>query len=100
VAHLKWRPQALKDLDAIEAYYLEVAPSYVLAFLDGVFDRVRLLETNPLMGPAVPEIQDPAIREVLFRGYRIIYLYDGDNDVVEILTLVHSSRTLDPGSDT
>ncbi len=69
MAVLKWRPQALKDLDAIEAYYLDASPGYAPVFVAGVFERVRVLENMPEIGPLVPEIQDPSIRELLYRGY-------------------------------
>ncbi len=93
MAVLKWRPQALKDLDAIEAYYLDASPGYAPVFVAGVFERIQSLEKMPEMGPMVPEIQDLAIRELLYRGYRVIYLFDKEDEVVEILTIVHTSKS-------
>ncbi|NBC17056.1 MAG: type II toxin-antitoxin system RelE/ParE family toxin, partial [Bacteroidetes bacterium] len=92
MADLKWRPQALKDLDAIEEYYEEVAPDYAALFVASVFETTRRLEELPRMGRIVPEIGDPAIRELIHRGYRIMYVVDGDDETVEVLTVLHSSR--------
>jgi hypothetical protein len=48
----------------------------------------------PLSGHTVDEWQDPNIREVPFRGYRLIYkVFD---DGILILTLSHAARLLPP----
>ena len=41
----------------------------------------------------VPEIGDESIREILYRGYRIMHIVSGEDDEeeVEILTVIHSS---------
>jgi len=80
VAELKWRPQALKDLEAIEAYYEEVAPEYAALFVASVFEKAQRLEQLPRMGRTVPEIGDEAIRELIHRGYRIMYVVDEDEE--------------------
>ncbi len=41
-----------------------------------------------------PEINDPEIREILFGSYRIVYRVKGE--LVEILTIYHGARLLDP----
>ena len=92
MAELKWRPQALKDLDAIEAYYEEVAPEYASFFVASVFERAQRLERFPRMGRMVPEIGLESIREVIYRGYRIMYVVDEEETEVEVLTVLHSSR--------
>ncbi len=90
MAEVRWRPQALRDLDAIEAYYEEVAPDFAPLFVAGAFEAVRKLADFPGMGRIVPEIGDPSIRELLYRQYRLIYVVD--EQTVEILTLYHASR--------
>ena len=44
------------------------------------------------MGRVVPEIGDEAMREVIYRNYRIVYVVDRDDEEVEVLTIFHSSR--------
>ena len=68
MAHLRWTPQAVEDLETIADF--------------------------PMMGRIVPEIVDTAIRELLLGNYRIIYRLNGE--VIEILTIYHGSRLLDP----
>lgn len=46
----------------------------------------------PRTGRIVPEFEQPELREVLFRGYRVVYLLDDEN--VMILRVVHGARDL------
>lgn len=90
MAEVVWRPQALRDLEAIEAYYLEVAPDFAPLFVAGAFEATYRLASYPNAGRIVPEIGDAAIRELLYRQYRIIYVVlEGS---AEILTVYHGAR--------
>ncbi len=90
MAEVVWRPQALRDLEAIEAYYEEVAPDFAPLFVAGVFEATARLGTLPRMGRVVPEIGDDSIRELIYRQYRIIYVVVGET--AEVLTLYPSAR--------
>ena len=92
MAEVVWRPQALRDLEAIETYYLDVAPDFAPLFVAGAFDASRRLTDFPNAGRVVPEIGDESIRELIYRQYRIIYVVEGE--AAEILTVYHSSRQL------
>lgn len=91
---LKWRPQALNDLEAIESYYEEVAPEYASYLVEQILEKVEQLANFPRMGRIVPEIDDKAIRELIHENYRIIYVLDPEDTEVEVLTVIHSSRQL------
>lgn len=54
--------------------------------------KIRRLERFPRLGRVVPEIDDEAIREVLYRHYRIVYVVDRSDEEVEVLTIFHSSQ--------
>ena len=43
-----------------------------------------------LSGRSVPEIVDPAIREVVWREYRVVYW--ADEDRAEVLSVLHTSQ--------
>ena len=92
MAILQWRPQARKDLEAIEAYFEEVAPDYASFFMEQVLEKAQQLERFPHLGRIVPEIGDESIRELIYRSYRIMYFVDQEGEEVEILTVMHSSR--------
>ena len=91
--HVIWKPQAEKDLEAIEDYFLQVAPDYAEIIVDEIKTRVQQVEEFPRIGRMVPDMYDPAIREVLYRNYRIVYYVpESETDHIEILTVFHSSK--------
>jgi toxin ParE1/3/4 len=75
-----------------------VAPAYVDVIIDGLLGSTRRLETFPESGRAIPEIDDEAMREVIYREYRVIYYYDADTERVEVLTVLHAARQFGGGS--
>ena len=92
MARLRWSTQALAELDQIETFLARTSPAYARAFVTGVFAGVRRLEPFPRSGRVVPELYDEAVRELLHRGYRIVYHVDADDECAEIVTLFHSSQ--------
>ncbi len=93
MAQIRFTGQAQDELDAIVEYYERVgATQFAEVFEEKVIEKVRPLERFPRMGRMVPEIRDEAIREVLYRNYRIVYVVDQDDEEVEILTIFHSSQ--------
>ena len=87
-----WKPQAEKDLTAIEEFYLSVAPELADMIIEQIIHRTRHLQMNPQSGRMVPELNDPLIREVIYRNYRIIYYHSPEEQRVEILTVFHSTQ--------
>ena len=90
MAEVVWRPQALRDLDAIEAYFEAVAPDFAPLFVAGAFEATARLSDFPNAGRVVPEIEDDSIRELIYRQYRILYVVMEGS--AEILTVYHSAR--------
>ena len=78
MAHVRLTEQAQSELDAIIEYYERVgAADFAEVFEEKVIEKIRPLERFPRMGRVVPEIGDEAIREVLYRNYRIVYVVAG-----------------------
>ncbi len=93
MAQVRLTEQAQSELDAIVAYYERVgAAEFAEVFEERVIEKIRPLERFPRMGRVVPEIKDDAIREVIYRQYRIVYVVDADDEEVEVLTIFHSSQ--------
>ena len=65
--------------------------------VNGLPSSVRRLETVPHSGRSVPEVNDPAIRKVAWREYRVIY-WAGE-DRVEALSVLHTSQQFGAGPD-
>jgi toxin ParE1/3/4 len=94
MAEVRWTPQAADDLEAITNFIAADSPQYARLFAMDVLVAVERLADFPKSGRVVPELKDPAIREILFGSYRIVYGVKGD--LVEVLTVYHGARLLDP----
>jgi toxin ParE1/3/4 len=91
---IQWKLQAIKDLEAIEDYYLAVAPEFASVLVDEILYRTQRLLQSPQSGRTVPEINDLTIREILVHSYRVIYYYRDGDETIEIVTVIHSAREL------
>ncbi len=94
MAEVRWSPQAADDLDAIAEFISTDSPHYASLFVTDVLATVERIGLLPRIGRVVPETNDPLIREVVLGSYRIIYRAKGD--LVEVLTVYHGARLLDP----
>jgi toxin ParE1/3/4 len=92
MAKLEWTERALDDLQQIRIYIARDSGFYAKAFVSKIYQRVQVLERSPEIGRMVPEMEDPAIRELIFQSYRIIYEYN--EKTVKILTVIHGRRLL------
>jgi toxin ParE1/3/4 len=93
VAHrVAWTETAWRDLERIADYIAEDSPGYSAALVRRVRDRARSLEEMANRGRVVPELEEPAVRELIVGSYRLIYEIDGAD--VSILALIHGARDL------
>ena len=94
MAEVKWTQQAADDLESITKFIAQDSVHYARLFAVDVVEAVEKLDFFPKSGRIVPEKNIPSIREIIFGNYRIIYRLK--NEAVEILTIYHGSRLLDP----
>jgi toxin ParE1/3/4 len=94
VAEVRWTQQALGDLEATSEFIARDSSHYASLFVLDVLAAVERLERFPKSGRIVPEKNEPKIREIILGNYRIVYRLR--NDIVEILTLHHGARPVDP----
>ena len=92
VEKLIWTRKALCDLKDIFDYIDKDSHQYSILITEQILDKAKRIITSPLSGKIVPEFQDPKLREILFKSYRIIYKLD--DSVVYIVRVYHSSRLL------
>jgi addiction module RelE/StbE family toxin len=93
MASVNWTDPALHALDGIQDYLHREAPFYAEHVVGQIFESVDRLEAHPLSGRKVPEAERDDIREVLCKGYRVIYWVVTD-DRLDILGVIHGSRDL------
>ena len=90
-----WSTLALERVSEIAEYIARDAPDTAERWIDQIFAAAERLEVFPNSGHIVPELNRPDVREVLHKGYRIIYKVKPER--VEILTVRHTRQLLDPG---
>ncbi len=94
MAQVRWAQQAAEDLEAIAQHIACDSPHYAKLLVLDVLAAVSRAGEFPQIGRVVPELGDPLIREILLGSYRMI-CRTGE-DLVEVLTIYHSARLLDP----
>ena len=87
-----WSRRALLDVEHIRDYIAQDSPAYAQPFVERLLHATRHLPQFPRSGRAMPEADNIRIREVIYQGYRIIYLLR--SDAIEIVMVVHGSRNL------
>jgi addiction module RelE/StbE family toxin len=87
-----WTETAWRDLERLADYIAEDSPGYAAAFVRRVRDHARSLEEMAERGRVVPELEEPAVRELIVGSYRLIYEIQGAD--VNVLALIHGARDL------
>lgn len=89
-----WTWRALKDMEEIGDYISNDSFQYARLTLSKLVSTDQLISENPTIGRIVPEVNDRNIREIIKGSYRIIYRIKKSKQMIEILTVFHSSRLL------
>ena len=92
MAQVRWSLTAGNDLQDIEDFIARDSVLHAITFVDRVVESAETLLKTPQIGRMVPEFNRPDLRELIFRGYRIVYLLKDDEAFV--LRVVHGSRDL------
>ncbi len=92
MAKVRWSKDSIEDLKGICSFIALDSPYYAKIFNDRVFEMVEHLEFFPDMGRKVPESNDSKVREIFYKGYRVIYQIKEDH--IEIIAVIHGSKLL------
>jgi toxin ParE1/3/4 len=87
-----WTHEALQRLIEIEIYISIDSSKRAQQFVEYLIEQGETLTENPQIGRIVPELSNPLIRELLSRGYRIVYRLCKNR--VDILTVFEGHRLL------
>ena len=74
-----------------EEFHRPYSAGFADTFVERVFEKVFLLESHPLMGRVIPELNQPDLRELLYRQYRIMYQVLAP-DALAILVVHHGAK--------
>ena len=92
MAKIKWSKDSIEDLKEVCKFIALDSPYYATLLNDRIFEMVEHLESFPEIGRHVPESNDPTVRELIYKNYRIIYQIK--KGYLEIITVIHGSRLL------
>ncbi len=88
-----WSREASENLVEIEEFIARDSLERAVRFVDALIDHAEaILTDNPKSGRVIPEIGNPDMRELIYRGYRIVYRLK--KDALEILTAFEGHRLL------
>jgi toxin ParE1/3/4 len=85
-------PQSLADLEKIVAFIARDNPDQARTFGNELIDRALATAAFPELGHVVPEIGEPAVREIIHGAYRIIYEFFSDRETIYVLRFWHGAR--------
>ena len=91
--NILWSQESAENLVEIEEFIARDSLERAVRFVDALIDHAEAILTGyPGSGRTVPEIGNPDIRELIYRGYRIVYRLNEDQ--IEILTVFEGHRLL------
>ncbi len=90
-----WSPLAIERAVEQAAFIALDKPEAAQRWLSGLFEAAKRLADLPRLGRVVAEIGVEEIREIDFRGTRIVYRLEAKR--VAILTVRHGRRQFDLG---
>lgn len=89
-----WSLTATADLESIIEYIFRDSEFYAATVARELVAAARSLTTFSERGRVVPEYEEPTIREIVVRQYRLIYRVASDR--VEVLRIIHGARQMPP----
>jgi addiction module RelE/StbE family toxin len=87
-----WTLRSREDLRDIATFIAKDNPPAALKLGDLIFARVDTLEKFPELGRVVPERNQPNMREIVVKNYRIVYRLRQKEMILEILRVWHGAR--------
>ena len=85
-----WAEPAKTDLKAIHDFIASDSKYYAKKVIQDIIDRTNIIETYPMIGRKVPEIDDENVREIFAYSYRI--LYEIKSEKIYIIGIIHGRR--------
>ncbi len=87
-----WTDTAWSDLEQVVTHIAKDSSLYAAAFAREARDTSRSLSHFSNRGRVVPEFNNPTVREVFIRSYRLLYTVS--EEAVYILGFIHGARDL------
>lgn len=85
-------PSARRDLRDIVRYVSLDSPERAVTLGEFLVRSTKRLADFPEMGRIVPEFDEPSIREIVVRSYRVIYRVEHSDCRVDVARFWHGAR--------
>ncbi|WP_416674377.1 type II toxin-antitoxin system RelE/ParE family toxin [Egbenema bharatensis] len=85
-------PKAVGDLESIVRYIALDNPNSARKVGQSLLAKTKELSQFPFRGQKVPEFDNPNIRQLILKPYRIVYRVDEDKKLISIVRFWHSSQ--------
>lgn len=85
-------PSARRDLRDIVRYISLDSPERAIRFGQFLVTNTKRLGDFPELGRVVPEFDNPVLREIIVRSYRVIYRIDHDHRCIDVVRFWHGAR--------
>ena len=85
-------PRAVQDLREIVRYISFDNSVRAESFGRELITKTRSLVSFPEMGRVVPEFDEPDIREIIHKSYRIVYRVQHEKRMIEVSRFWHGAR--------
>jgi plasmid stabilization system protein ParE len=89
-----WTLRATADLESIVEYIFRDSEFYATAVARELIAAARSLTTFAERGRMVPEYEDPTVRQIIVRRYRLIYRVKPER--IEVLRIIHGGQQMPP----
>jgi len=89
-----WAVWASDDLVSIAEHISRDSESYAATVVRELVAAARSLRVFADRGRRVPEYDDPSVRELIVRKYRLVYRVRKDR--VDVLRVIHGAREMPP----
>jgi toxin ParE1/3/4 len=94
MAEIRWTQEAATWLEDIYRYIAQDNPQAAQRVVNGIYEKVQVLRTFPLIGHRHRSEPEGEIRILLFGHYRIAYLVR-DPLMIEVLGVFHAALDID-----
>ena len=91
MAEVVWSASSRRDLRSIFDYISVDSTRYAVEMMNRNFARTEILGMQSEKGRMVPELQNPAIRELIEGNYRIVYQIV-DLELIRIIAVTHGAQ--------
>ena len=93
---MRWTAHAKAQVRHIHDYIAQDSSLYAMRVSEALVQKTSGLDALPRLGRVVPELNDETVRELSLYSYRIIYQIK-NNDLIEVLAVIHKRRDLHAG---